>query len=66
MKIWKWEHLRDRLVQIDRERQQIVEQWAKLRARCNHPRLPVRELGEEYVDTCPDCGHVERWNRRVL
>ena len=30
----------------------------QIRARCLHQKLPERKLGEEYRDTCPDCGFV--------
>lgn len=29
-----------------------------LQERCDHSKLPKRTLAETYMDTCPDCGHV--------
>jgi hypothetical protein len=53
-----WERYRDHLVELDREKREVSALWAELRTACSHPKLPPRTLGEEYADTCPDCGHV--------
>lgn len=29
-----------------------------IRERCDHPRLPKRQPGEQYQDFCPDCGFM--------
>lgn len=53
-----WELYRNRLVQLDREKSEVAAVWEEMQALCDHSKLPNRELGEEYADTCPDCGHV--------
>lgn len=30
----------------------------ELQRACRHPAMPERNLGEEYMDTCPDCGYA--------
>lgn len=30
----------------------------KIRENCSHSNLPKRELGEQYMDVCQDCGFV--------
>ncbi len=31
----------------------------RLQKACAHPDLPDRQVGEEYLDECPDCGFVQ-------
>lgn len=35
----------------------------ELQRACRHSSLPERELGEEYMDTCPDCGFTRYCHR---
>lgn len=48
-----------RMQQLDLEREEIQRQIDEIRTACPHSKLPKRELGEEYMDTCPDCGYVQ-------
>ena len=50
--------LRERMLQLNSQRDDIQRQIDEIRAACSHPNLPKREDGEEYMDTCPDCGHT--------
>lgn len=36
----------------------LEKEWEKLKENCNHSNLPEHSLGEEYRDTCPDCGYI--------
>lgn len=51
--------LRSELKDINVRRDTIMEKIKKIQSQCSHPRLPKRELGEEHMDECPDCGFVQ-------
>ena len=53
-----WQQIVAELSKLDDQKAALYKRWTALRAACAHPRLPVRALGEEHRDTCPDCGHV--------
>lgn len=48
--------IRRRMGKLDDERQVLQAEATDIMERCGHPKLPDRVLGEEYMDTCPDCG----------
>lgn len=58
----RWEQIYEEIKAINQEADQkkdpLTKEWQSIRSACTHPNLPKRELGEQYVDTCPDCGHV--------
>ncbi len=50
--------LRTKLEGLDQQREVVQTQLRMIREACAHPQLPTHALGDEYMDTCPDCGHV--------
>ncbi len=45
-----------RLGEMEREQHSLSTRLINLRERCPHDKLPKRKGGEEYRDSCPDCG----------
>jgi len=54
----RWQELAAEIMAVERQKQTLVDEWAILKAECKHTNLPARELGEQHVDVCPDCGFV--------
>jgi hypothetical protein len=54
----RWKEIRKKLGALELEKAKLSEELASEQAFCLHPRLPEREIGTEYCDECPDCGHV--------
>lgn len=54
----RWEIIAEKLTWLEARETELRCEWQTLMASCSHPNLPRRELGEEYSDVCPDCGHV--------
>lgn len=54
----RWERIKKELEGIETERKILRDDLKYLQSKCSHGSLPAREPGEEYCDTCPDCGYV--------
>jgi len=54
----RWQKLAEEILTIEKQKQVLVNEWATLKDQCQHINLPVRELGEQHVYVCPDCGFV--------
>ena len=52
----RWSEIRVLLYKLDTEKQELYRELKEMQDACSHPNLPVRSLGELYMDTCPDCG----------
>lgn len=50
--------IRDKVDGLKKEIKTFTEEWKELQDTCSHPNLPKRSFGEEYMDTCPDCGYM--------
>lgn len=53
-----WQGICAMLNRLEARRMQLEQEWGAIKAACGHPKLPRREIGEEYADTCSDCGWV--------
>lgn len=54
----RWQEIVTALSYHANESTALAKEWTKIKAACQHVKLPARTLGEEYQDTCPDCGYV--------
>lgn len=48
----------NRLHELEEERTKLQNELIAIRERCDHPSLPTRNIGEQYMDVCPDCGYT--------
>lgn len=55
----KYLSIKDQIDLLENEVANLDSELKSLRDRCTHPSLPKRTLGEQYMDTCPDCGHLQ-------
>ena len=53
-----WKDLIDQAESAQKRASAIETRLRDIRERCVHPNLPPRQLGEEYMDVCPDCGFI--------
>lgn len=54
----RWQEIATSLGYHAAESRALSEEWASIKSKCQHPKLPPRALGEQWMDTCPDCGFV--------
>ena len=54
----RWQEIAKELASMDQRSEALLKEWAMLKNGCAHPNLPRREQMEEYMDMCPDCGHI--------
>jgi len=54
----RWKGLSQRIEDLQNEAELLREEWRQLQQACKHTRLPKRQLGTGYMDTCPDCGYI--------
>lgn len=55
----RWKTLVGQRTDLEKQIQEINENLSIIQSRCSHPNLPERGPGEEYMDTCPDCGYAQ-------
>lgn len=55
----KYEEVSSELCGIEERRDTLCSEIKRLQEECRHPDLPKRAVGEEYMDTCPDCGFTQ-------
>ena len=54
----RWQQIKNEIERIDERRRLLSTELQEIKQRCPHASLPKRGPVEEYMDTCPDCGHV--------
>jgi hypothetical protein len=54
----RWEEIHREVAALDVQQAKLHAEAEAIRKACAHPKLPFRQLGTEYRDTCPDCGYV--------
>jgi hypothetical protein len=54
----RWEEINEKMKKLDREMVALHMEWTQIKAQCPHSNLPIRQLGEEYMDRSPDCGYI--------
>lgn len=52
----RWQEIKQELQDQMVRAGELRKEWEVLKEGCVHPNLPKRQLGTEYMDTCPDCG----------
>jgi hypothetical protein len=53
-----WQEITKKIQDLGVQRSILLKEWREIQSMCAHRSLPRRELGEQYMDTCPDCGYV--------
>lgn len=54
----RWRQIRIELAALEDSRRLAQKELTELQEACKHPNLPKRGSFEDYMDTCPDCGHL--------
>ena len=53
-----WKDLINQAKSFQKRVSAIEARLQNIRSGCKHLNLPARQIGEEYMDVCPDCGFV--------
>lgn len=54
----RWQEINLELNHLEKRRITLLKELQYIKNECKHPKLPKREFGKEYMDTCPDCGFI--------
>ena len=54
----RWQEIAKELALMRQHEDDLRNEWMILKNQCKHPNLPQRGPTEDYMDTCPDCGHT--------
>lgn len=53
-----WKDLASQAESMQKRVSAVESSLCNIRNKCQHLNLPARQLGEQFMDICPDCGFV--------
>jgi len=54
----RWKEIRNQINEVNQVLKNLQLELIKIQEKCKHENLPKHLLGEEYMETCSDCGRI--------
>ena len=54
----KWKRIQNEIKVTNQILQSLVNELTEIQKMCEHTNLLKHKINEEYMDECPDCGHI--------